>query len=191
MDRINTIIHQIRREISKISEAFNSTTDDLVEFLSVRDKESYNSVIDSFYLLEDTELAKQEFKKIDFVQESSGRLYLFFYGVLNSCYMQQQAILVVSQKLGITQNVSDIKKSEVVSYRNDFAAHSPNRSIGTSEYSFILDRYAMNEGKVKGYTANHSDGIVFREADVLSLIKDWDCLLEKQLELVATRILNK
>ena len=191
MDRINTIIHEIRREISKVAEVFDSTTDDLVEFLGVGDEKSYNSVIDSFYLLEDTELAKQEFEKVNFVQESFGRLYLFFYGVLNSCYMQQQAILVICQKLGITQNISDIKSSEVVSYRNDFSAHSPNRGRGNSEHSFILDRHAMNEGKVKGYTANHSDGFVFREADILSLIKGWDCLLEQQLELIASRILNK
>lgn len=53
VNRIDEIIHKIRREISKIAEDFNSTTDDLIDFLSVSNREAYNSILDSLYLLED------------------------------------------------------------------------------------------------------------------------------------------
>ena len=189
MNRIDEIVHKIRREISKVAEDFDSTTEDLIKFISVSDRESYNSVIDSLYLLEDTQLAKNSFSTESLSNEEFGRLYLLYYGVLNSCYMQQQSILVICNKLGIRKNISEIKSSKVVSYRNDFSAHSSNRGRGQSEHSYILDRFAMKAGKVKGYSSNHKDGEIFKEASIYELIKNWDGLLERQLELVSDRIL--
>jgi hypothetical protein len=127
LNKIDELICEIRGSISEVFEEFDSTTQDLIRFLKVADEKSYHSIIDSFYLLEDTQLAKHEFSQVDLSKESEGRLYLFFYGVLNSCYMQQQAILVISEKLGISENVKEIRSIEVVAYRNDFSAHSPNR----------------------------------------------------------------
>lgn len=190
MNKIDSIISDIRRAISEVAEDFYSEKEGLVKFLDVADENAYSSVIDSFYLLEDTQLAKYEFQNIDFINESFGKLYLMFYGVLNSCYMQQQALLVICQKLGIDQNVKEIKEIEVVAYRNDFSAHSPNRGRGKSEHSYILDRHAMREAKIKGYTANHETGFIFREANINSLISSWDIVLERQLQLVAERVLN-
>ncbi|MDX8387868.1 MAG: hypothetical protein R8M46_04945 [Ghiorsea sp.] len=190
MNRIDAIIHEVRRGASTVAQDFHSETKDLVRFLNVADENTYNSVIDSFYLLEDTQLAKHDFRKVDFIKESFGRLYLMFYGVLNSCYMQQQAMLVICEKLNIEENIRDIKRIEVVAYRNDFSAHSSNRGRGKSEHSFILDRHAMREAKLKGYTANHETGVVFRDANINSLISSWDILLEKQLELILEKVLN-
>lgn len=190
VNRIDSIIHDIRRGISEVAEDFYSETKDLIDFLNVADVNAYHSIIDSFYLLEDTQLAKHDFRDVDFIKEPFGRLYLMFYGALNSCYMQQQAILVICQKLGIEQNIPEIKSVEVVAYRNDFSAHSPNRGRGKLEHSFILDRHAMKEAVVKGYTANHKDGFLFREANINALIADWDYVLEKQLELIAERVLS-
>lgn len=190
MNRIDSIIYDIRRAISEVIQDFHSETRDLVEFLGVADEYAYNSVIDSFYLLEDTQLAKHDFENIDFFKEPFGKLYLMFYGVLNACYMQQQALLVICQKLGFEKKIKEIREIEVVVYRNDFSAHSPNRGRGKYEHSYILDRHAMREAKIKGYTANHEIGFVFKEAYINSLISDWDRVLEKQLELVSERVLN-
>ncbi len=190
VNRIDEIIHKIRREISKVAEGFNSTTEDLLEFISVSSREAYNSVIDSLYLLEDTQLAKHAFAQESLSGEEFGRLYLLYYGVLNSCYMQQQAIMVICNKLGIETNINKLKNSEIINFRNDFSAHSSNRGRGVNEHSYILDRFAMREGKIKGYTSNHKEGEIFKEAEISSLINNWDRLLEDQLELVAVRILD-
>ncbi len=48
----------------------------------------------------------------------------------------------------------------------------------------------MREAKVEGYTANHESGFVFRDANINALISSWDLVLEKQLELIAKRVLN-
>jgi DNA primase large subunit len=188
VNRIDEIICKIRREISKVAEDFNSTIDDLIEFISVSNRDEYNSVIDSLYLLEDTQLAKHSFAQESLSHEEFGRLYLLYYGVLNSCYMQQQAILVICDKLGIKDNIKELKNSEIICFRNDFTAHSSNRGRGVNEHSYILDRFAMREGKLKGYTLNHKEGEIFKEEEISSLINNWDRLLERQLELVAVRI---
>ncbi|TCV20616.1 hypothetical protein [Vibrio crassostreae] len=190
MNKLDSIISQIRDGISEVAEGYCSETKDLVHFLGVNDESEYHSVMDSLILLEDTQLAKDEFIKVDLINEPIGKLYLVFYGVLNSCYMQQQAILVMSNKLNIDQYKSEIKDVDVVAYRNDFSAHSPNRGRGKSEYSFMLDRFAMREAKVKGYTANHQTGDVFREANIYDLISEWDLILERQLVLVADKLLK-
>ncbi|WP_438464089.1 hypothetical protein [Marinomonas sp. PE14-40] len=191
MNKIDELICEIRESISDVFEEFDSTAQDLIRFLKVTDEKSYHSIIDSFYLLEDTQLAKHEFSQIDLSKESNGKLYLFFYGVLNSCYMQQQAILVICEKLGISENINEIRAVNVVAYRNDFSAHSPNRGRGKSEHSFIFNRLAMRQGKVMGYSDNHESGTVFREAEISILISDWNLLLVKQLELISSLILDK
>jgi hypothetical protein len=191
LNKIDELICEIRGSISDVFEEFDSTTQDLIRFLKVANEKSYHSIVDSFYLLEDTQLAKYEFSQIDLSKESEGRLYLFFYGVLNSCYMQQQAILVICEKLGISENIKEIRAIEVVAYRNDFSAHSPNRGQGKSKHSFILNRLAMRQGKVMGYSDNHESGTIFREAEISILISDWNHLLCKQLELTSSRILGK
>lgn len=191
MNNIDSNIHEIRRAISEVFEEFESTTEDLVKFLDVADEHAYHSVVDSLYLLEDTQLAKHEFDNLQIKEETAGRLYLFFYGVLNSCYMQQQAILVICENLGISDNIVDIRSAEIVAYRNDFSAHSPNRGHCNDKHSFILNRTAMKRGEVAGYTANHKHGTVFREANIYKLVSDWNLILDKQLELVASQLLSE
>ena len=78
---------------------------------------------------------------------------------------------------------------KIISYRNDFSAHSSNRGRGESEHSFILDRHAMKQGKLKGYTANHQTGCVFKDANINELIESWDTALEEQLKIVSRKVL--
>jgi hypothetical protein len=190
MNRIDDLVHQIRRAISEVAQEFDSTTQDLIDFVAVDDDRAYNSLIDSFYLLEDTQLAKHAFLKESLATNNFGRLYLLYYGVLNACYMQQQALLVLCEKLGIKKNIEAIKNSELVQYRNDFSAHSSNRGRGKAEHSYILDRHALQNGKLEGFSSNHMEGDVFRNASIFQLLEEWDRVLESQMKIVSKRILG-
>jgi hypothetical protein len=55
------IIKIIRSDISDIAVAHDKSPEDLYRFVKVKDRKSYNFVIDSLYLLEDTQLAKESF----------------------------------------------------------------------------------------------------------------------------------
>ena len=86
MSKINNLIETIREIISDVA-IETENDEDLYLIVTVNNSGDYNSVIDSLYLLEDTQLAKDAFV---FRQSSQlfGELYLYFYGVLNAVYMQ-------------------------------------------------------------------------------------------------------
>ena len=190
MNTTDKIIKVIRSDISDIAVAHQKTTEDLYKFVKVSDRRAYNFVIDSLYLLEDTQLAKESFLSLTLPKDNFGEVYLLFYGVLNACYMQQQAALVICRELDITENIDLLKSAEIFDYRNSFSAHSANRGRGNGEHSFILDRHAMLEGKVKGYSSNHKDGHLAKNGDIYQLINDWSDLLEKQMILVGEKIVG-
>lgn len=83
---IDDIIDLTRRIISDHSCNVDND-DELYPIVSVATSDAYNSIIDSFYLLEDTQLAKHSFLERN-QSLSFGELYLYFYGVLNAIYMQ-------------------------------------------------------------------------------------------------------
>ncbi len=178
---IDEIIALIREIISDHS--CNVDNDkELFPIVSVATSDAYNSVIDSFYLLEDTQLAKHSFLERT-PSLPFGDLYLYFYGVLNAVYMQQQALLVLLRKMGIEFELSEIQGCKIFDIRNSFAAHGANRGgRKIKEHSFILDRHALRQGKLKGYSANHDSGFLSHDTDASTLILEWDKVLFKHLE---------
>ncbi|MGG5574889.1 hypothetical protein [Vibrio diazotrophicus] len=156
--------------------------EELYPIVSVATSDAYNSIIDSFYLLEDTQLAKHSFFERN-QSLSFGELYLYFYGVLNAVYMQQQAMLVLLRKMGIEFELSEIQGCTIFDIRNSFAAHGANRGgRQVKEHSFILDRHALRQGKLKGYSANHESGFLSHDADASTLISEWDKVFSKYLK---------
>ena len=139
-------------------------------------------------MLEDTQLAKYAFisrqKSLSF-----GELYLYFYGVLNAIYMQQQAILVILRKMGLDFNANELRRCKIFDIRNSFAAHGANRGgRDAKEHSFILDRHALQLGKVSGYSANHESGFVSHDTDIVELVSEWDSVFLKHLNLVHSKV---
>lgn len=185
---IDRIVQEIRSDLSDIATDHDKDDGDLYRFVGVETSRSYNFILDAFYLLEDTQLAKASFKKSDFKNPDFGKLYLLYYGLLNACYMQQQATLVLCRELGITEGLESIKTADIVNFRNSFSAHSPNRGRGNEQHSFILDRHAMRVGRMEGYSANHMSGHLSLQADVFDLLSDWDKSLEEVFILIGERV---
>lgn len=188
MKKINEIIKIVRSGLSDIAFDHDKNDEDLYRFIGVKNSRSYGFVIDALYLLEDTQLAKQSFIEKNLSDFDFGTLYLLIYGVLNACYMQQQAILMVCREMGIVDKLDEIKSAEVIKFRNSFSAHTSNRGSGANEHSFILDRHAMRSGLVEGYSANHEDGFFMMRGDVYDLIAGWDGLFLSQLEIVYAKV---
>jgi len=85
---VDDIVSEIRTIISDVATEFDTKDEDLYSLVDVNNGDDYNSIIDSLYLLEDTELAKDSFKNSSLNDDDYGLLYLLFYGVLNAAYMQ-------------------------------------------------------------------------------------------------------
>ncbi|HFQ4849408.1 TPA: hypothetical protein ACGU9W_004375 [Vibrio vulnificus] len=114
--KIDEII-ALTREIISVHSCNVENDDELFPIVSVSASDAYNSIIDSFYLLEDTQLAKNSFLERS-QSLSFGELYLYFYGVLNAIYMQQQAILVILRKMDLEFELSEIQGCKIFDIRN-------------------------------------------------------------------------
>ena len=188
MSKIDKVVQAIRSDLSDIATDHDKEDTDLYRFVGVETSRSYNFILDAFYLLEDTQLAKASFRGSDLRTPDFGTLYLLYYGLLNACYMQQQATLVLCRELGITDGLEPIKTAGIVNFRNSFSAHSPNRGRGEEQHSFILSRHAMRVGRVEGYSANHASGHLSLGADISQLLDDWDASLEGVFMLIGERV---
>jgi hypothetical protein len=180
MVEVDDLIESIREMISDVA-IETDKDDDLYHIVSVTNSNDYNSVIDSLYLLEDTQLAKIAFtsrqKSLLF-----GELYLYFYGVLNAVYMQQQSIFVLLRKMNIDFKPKELRNCKIFEIRNSFAAHGANRGgRDEKEHSFILDRHALQSGKINGYSANHQSGFTSHDTDIVELLSEWDEVFAKHL----------
>jgi hypothetical protein len=184
---IDNLIESIREMISDVA-IETDRDEDLYFIVSVTNSNDYNSVIDSLYLLEDTQLAKDSFI-LRPNSQSFGDLYLYFYGVLNAIYMQQQAMLVLLRKMGLDFKPKELRECKIFDIRNSFAAHSANRGTrDEKEHSFILDRHALQSGKISGYSANHQSGHLYHDTDIIELLSEWDEVFEKHLMFVYTKV---
>lgn len=182
------VVQTIRLDLSDIACNHEKNDRDLHRFIGVESSRSYNFVLDSLYLLEDTQIGKKSFREKNLPDQDLGTLYLLYYGLFNACYMQQQALLVVSRELGISDGLEPINKAQIIDFRNSFSAHSPNRGHGASQHSFILDRHAMLDGRVEGYSANHSSGHHSLQGSIFELLDSWDEALDDAFLLVGNKI---
>jgi hypothetical protein len=189
-------IARVRRLLSHCAEIFESFDTEIVRILGLPNIGEYGKIIDSFYIFQDTELAKAHVRSHGLGtmadQGSFGLAYLKFYGVMNACYLQQQAALVCTKSLQLGTDLEPLKKCRVVQYRNDFAAHSANRGSGAAAHSFVLDRFGLLEGRVSGYSSNAPSGMEFRDVEVMELLAEWDAcflaVLAPTCESLASRI---
>lgn len=162
--------------------------------LNLRQRSDYSSIIDSLYLLEDTQLAKHRFREESKKGSSPpdfGMMYLMFYGVMNACYMQQQSIIVCDSKLQMGIDLSRIKSSLMIELRNDFAAHSPNRGGGKNERSFILDRFGLLSGVVAGYSFKSSSKFESKRENMSDLLDNWDNELVNAIQPISKEIVSR
>lgn len=181
-------VANVRRLLSDCSNLFSANFDaEIVRVLDLLDIRAYGHVIDSFYLFEDTELAKDHIRANPMGRDF-GLVYLKFYGVMNACYLQQQAAIVCSKSLKLQIDLGPLLSARVVQFRNDFAAHSPNRGRGADLHSFILDKFGLAQGRVSGYSSNAPDGFVSRDAKLTDLVSEWDVVLEPVLGVISNTI---
>ena len=189
---ISDSIREVRQLLSRCAEQFVCFVTEIVRVLGLPSIADYSSIIDCFYTFEDTELAKDHIRSNGLAaaagQHDFGLVYLKFYGLMNACSLQQQAVIVCNEKLTLATDLARVNASPLIQYRNDFAAHSPNRERGKAEHSYILDRFGLLEGRVAGYSSNAPTGFAPKDAKLLDLLSEWDDSLAEALAPVCQRI---
>jgi hypothetical protein len=119
-------------------------------------EKKWHFIIDSLYLLEDTSLAKSNFKEFGLLgptkYKNKGEQYLRLYGIYNACYLEKQAIYKLLEMLQISYKKVD--EFEIFQFRKYFASHTVNVGKKQTEHSYILCRQSLEENVASGYSSN-------------------------------------
>jgi hypothetical protein len=191
---IDNRISITREAIGHCFEVFDNFKPQITKLLGLEDERDYDFIIDSLYLLEDTQLAKHDFSKHgaiigDYCTSKVGEAYLRTYGVFNACYLQQQALIIMHKKLSLPIDSKAIQNMRIFDYRTYYASHTVNTDYAEKKRSYILDRYQLMQGRVKGYSSNHLNGTHFVDAVIDELISEWDVILYRLLCAVRDKVL--
>jgi hypothetical protein len=195
MELIDHYIKILREVFSSCSIYFEDFNTQILNFLSIDNIAEYNFIIDSLYLLEDTQLAKQNYKQYDLTGPTKltdfGEIYLRLYGILNACYLQRQALIECGTNLKVDLDTKNISSAPIFEYRKIFAAHTVNVDYDKRKHSYILDRHALKSNEIKGYTSNSLLGLQFKDAKLNELVQAWDSILASKLNQIVEFVLDK
>ena len=189
---------EIMREILSLC-SFNLIDDfdaEIVALFELSDIRDYGFVIDSLYLLEDTQLAKSDFYThgINLHESKSakfGEAYLRMYGIFNACYLQLQALIALTRSLGIDFSKNKANELPVFLFRTYYASHTVNTGYSAHRRSYILDRHALLDGSVEGYSSNTGGDTHFVKSDIIDLLIEWDAFLAETLEVITKKFIEK
>ncbi len=152
----------------------------------------WNILMNAFYVFEDTELAKKDFDKFELQGPSRhkniGEKYLRLYGILNSFYQQNLALLNLMELFKLDSKASWSKqlKESCIKLRNKIAAHSTNYSTNrnTKEFDvYEVSRPQLDQGKLRLLKNQET----FETYDLKKSIEDFN----KKVQEILSEILKK
>lgn len=173
--------------------------DDVKNFYGFEKEFGWNIILNSYYIIDDTELAKNSFKQFELQGPSRhkdvGERYLRLYGFLNSVYQQKLSIdnLMEVFKLPKQKEFSKrLSENELLVLRNKIGAHPSNyRDVKEdSEHKFDvyeISRPDLQRDKLKLLrNQNH-----FEDYNLTKAIEDFDKLIEEILCEITGKIIKK
>lgn len=159
----------------------------------------WNIILNSYYIIDDTELAKSSFKKFELQGPSRhqdiGERYLRLYGLLNSVYQQKLAIdnLIEVFKLPKQSEFSKkLNENELLILRNKIGAHPSNYKHVKEDSEHKFDVYEISRPDLQAdrikllRNQNH-----FEDYNLPNAIKEFDKLIEEILCEITGKIIKK
>jgi tetratricopeptide (TPR) repeat protein len=172
---------------------------DVKKFYGFEKEFGWNIILNSYYIIDNTELAKNSFKQFELQGPSRhkdiGERYLRLYGLLNSVYQQKLAIDNLMEVFKLPNQNKFSKKlaiNELLILRNKIGAHPSNyRDVKEdSEHKFDvyeISRSDLQMDKLKLLrNQNH-----FEDYNLTKAIKDFDKLIEEILCEMTGKIIKK
>lgn len=153
-----------------------------------QDKPKYNQFCSSLDALRDTDAAITTYRSLKFdFDENIGLGYLLIYGLLQSLFVQQDALFHLCETLGIQEKLDHYPRlREIREIRNDSIGH-PTKKRGYKSKtvsSHQISQISMNSGGFE-LLSFYSDGrIEHREVIVVDLIADQEEYVKQVLSSV-------
>ena len=194
---INILIKFLRKVFDASGEHWDDYDGQIIEVcqFSSNTRKNWNFVIDSLYLLEDVQLAKENFGRFNLSgptkYDDIGEQYLRLYGIYNACYLEKQAIFKIMKVLGLSFDEARINRLSLFEFRKYFGSHTVNVGHKGYEHSYILDRSTLSNGQIEGYSSNIESGHRSIKGDISAQINEWNNVLEEQLFAVCQFLLER
>lgn len=173
--------------------------DDVKKYFGFEKEFGWNIIMNSYYIIEDTELSKISFKQFDLQgparHKDTGERYLRLYGILNSAYQQKLAVENLMEVFKLPKQkefLKILKENELIILRNKIGAHPSNYKDvkGDSEHKFDvfeISRHDLEQDRIKLLrNQNH-----FENYDLYKAIEDFDKLIEEILYELTGKIIKK
>lgn len=137
--------------------------DDFIEFANkyfgFETSFGWNILMNAFYVFEDTELAKKDFENFKLQGPSRhkniGEKYLRLYGILNSFYQQNLALINLVELFKLDSKkliIQKLKESDCIQLRNKIAAHPTNylSDVNISHFDvYEISRPELERGNIR------------------------------------------
>ena len=172
---------------------------DVKKFYGFEKEFGWNIILNAYYIIDDTELAKKSFNKFDLQGPSRhqdvGERYLRLYGFLNAVYQQKLAIdnlMEVHKILKHKEYSKQLSNNELLVLRNKIAAHSANYNLTKEDSEHKFDVYEISRPDLQAdgvrLLRNQHDFEVF-ELD--KAIKEFDRLIEEILSVIVGKLIKR
>ncbi|MCU0436769.1 MAG: hypothetical protein MUC49_02575 [Raineya sp.] len=186
----------IRWDKSQDDKVFRNDVQKLYGFENTFD---WNIMLNSYYIIDDTELAKKSFNEFNLQGPSRhkdiGERYLRLYGLLSSVYQQKIAIDNLMEIFKFSRKKhfqKDLSKNALLILRNKIGAHPSNyKDIQEdSEHKFDvyeISRHDLGFDKIKLLR----NQVYFEEYDLNKAIQDFNTTIENILSELTKKIIKK
>ena len=173
--------------------------DDVKNYYGFEKEFGWNIMLNSYYIFDDTELAKKTFKQFDLQGPSRhqdiGERYLRLYGFLNSVYQQKLSIGNLMEVFKLPKQPEFSKKlnaNELLSLRNKIGAHPSNYKHVKEDSEHTFDVYEISRPDLQmdriKLLRNQN---YFEDYDLAKAIEEFDKLIEEIFCELSGKIIKK
>ena len=151
------------------------------QYILLQGRKGWNQLCSALDLLGDTTLSIESYWNAEFPAEI-GRKYLMIYGVLQSLFLQQDAIKQIAEVLETHLELPDDLK-KIRDIRNLSIGHPSKKGKGQKQTSHFISRVTMSKGGFQLMSSNSEDDrTYFQTIDLIDAIEKQQKLAIKLLE---------
>ncbi len=185
VENIKLLLHRISSEEESVREYINTTRyqTDLLQDLDV-----WNQICSSLDTIGDTVYSLDDYLSAEY-PESAGLKYIFTYGILQSLFIQQDAIRNLTEAFEISFDLNE-KLRKIRAIRNASIGHPTKNNVkGTTYYNYI-SRITLSKYGFTLMRSSSGDRNEFIEVDLLSILTDQLHEIEKSYKLISSKLIE-
>ena len=167
VDNIKLMLHQISSEEEFVRKHINTTRyqTDLLQNLDV-----WNQICSSLDTIGDTIYSIEDYLSLEY-PESTGLKYIYTYGILQSLFIQQDAVRHLAEAFEVSFNLNE-KLRNIRAIRNASIGHPTKNNVRGITYYNYISQITLSKYGFTLMRSSKRDRSEFIEVDLLSIITD-------------------